>query len=164
VLNDDMACVAITPQALEYLAVMDSPSHLPLPICVYAAAATLRAIEDGTAAPGLASPTARVHTRTGKWLTLHASRLSDMSGQQGITVVIEEADARSTLALRLSAAGLSPREAEVATLVVRGSSTNEISAALHISVHTVQDHLKVVFDKVGVRSRRELIGTMLTRS
>ncbi len=95
-------------------------------------------------------------------MTVHASRLNGPSGEQGITVVIEEADARSTVPLRLSAHGLSPREGEVAALVLRGTSTRGISATLHISENTVQDHLKAVFDKVGVRSRRELVAAMLT--
>lgn len=39
-----------------------------------------------------------------------------------------------------------------------GRSTPEVSAALFVSSHTVQDHLKAIFDKVGVRSRKELVG------
>jgi DNA-binding CsgD family transcriptional regulator len=161
VLADDLSLVAATAQASEYLAQMEPAGSLPLPVCIHAAAAALRAIEDGNAAPG-SMPTTRVHTRTGQWLTVHASRLNGPSGEQGITVVIEEADASSTLPLRLSAHGLSPREGEVATLVLRGTSTRAICATLHISEHTVQDHLTAVFDKVGVRSRRELVAAMLT--
>jgi DNA-binding CsgD family transcriptional regulator len=53
--------------------------------------------------------------------------------------------------------GLSPRERQVVTLVARGASTARIAAALHISEHTVQNHLSHVFDKVGVRDRRALV-------
>jgi DNA-binding CsgD family transcriptional regulator len=161
VLADDLSLVAATAQAWDYFAQMEPTTSLPVPLCIYTAAAALHAIEDGDTAPGF-MPTTHVHTRTGRWLTIHASRLNGRSGDQGITVVIEEANASSILPLRLSAHGLTPRECEVATLVLRGTSTRVISARLHISEHTVQDHLKAVFDKVGVRSRRELIGAMLT--
>jgi DNA-binding CsgD family transcriptional regulator len=160
-LADDLSLMAVTAQASAYLAQMQPASGVLLPVSIYAAAAALRAIEDGNAAPG-SMPTTRVHTRSGQWLSVHASRLNGLSGEQGITVVIEEADASSTLPLRLSTHGLTPREGQVATLVLRGASTKAISAALHISEHTVQDHLKAVFDKIGVRSRRELVGAMLT--
>ena len=161
VLADDFSLMAVTAQASEYLAQMPPAGSLPLPVCIYAAAAALRAIEDGTAPAG-SMPITRVHTRSRQWLSIHASRLNGPPGELGITVVIEPANATSTLPLRLSAHGLSPREGDVATLVLRGTSTTVISATLHISEHTVQDHLKAVFDKIGVRSRRELIAAMLT--
>ena len=59
--------------------------------------------------------------------------------------------------LRTTVYGLSPREREIVELIVRGFSTRGISQALFISEYTVQDHLKSVFEKVGVRSRRELV-------
>jgi len=47
--------------------------------------------------------------------------------------------------------------------MLRGWSTAEMANIFHISSATVQDHLKAVFDKVGVRSRRELIGQLFAQ-
>lgn len=161
-LADDLSLIAVTPEAAELLSsVGESRSGgLPLPIGVYTVAAALRAIEQGTAPPSTV-PTTRVRARTGQWLSLHASRLHGPPGEQRITVVVKTAEPRATVPLMLSAYGLSLREAEIAKLVLRGTSTTAISNSLHISAHTVQDHLKAVFDKVGVRSRRDLVGRLL---
>lgn len=161
VLADDLSLIAVTAQASAYLTQMHPANGLLLPVSIYAAASALRAIEVGKAAPG-ALPTTHVHTHSGQWLSVHASRLNGRFGEQGITIVIEEADASTTLPLRLATHGLTPREGEVATLVLRGAATKAISVTLHITENTVQDHLKAVFDKVGVRSRRELVAAMLS--
>ena len=57
---------------------------------------------------------------------------------------------------RVRAAGLSPRQAEVATLVAAGSSDREIGDALSISRRTVQKHVEAVFLKLGITRRAQL--------
>jgi regulatory LuxR family protein len=42
--------------------------------------------------------------------------------------------------------------------VLRGDSTSRIAERLVVSPHTVQEHLKKIFEKTSVRSRRELVG------
>ncbi len=52
---------------------------------------------------------------------------------------------------------LTQRELEVTRLVARGLGTSQIAAELFLSAHTVRDHIKAVFEKVGVSSRGELV-------
>lgn len=52
---------------------------------------------------------------------------------------------------------LSPREAEVLTLLVGGDRVPAIAERLHISQHTVRNHLKSMFRKLDVGNQSELI-------
>lgn len=53
-------------------------------------------------------------------------------------------------------ARLTPREAEIAGLLTRGSTNAEIAEHLVISSATVHSHVKSVFAKLGVRSRSQV--------
>lgn len=72
-------------------------------------------------------------------------------------MIIEPARPAEIAPLIVQAYGLSGRERQVTQLILEGLSTREIADRLFISVHTVQDHLKAIFDKVDVHSRRELV-------
>jgi DNA-binding CsgD family transcriptional regulator len=163
-LADDLSPIAITPEAEQLLSLIepDEANRLPLPMAIYAVAAKLRAIEHSALASS-ALPSTRIAMRTGSWLRVHASRLNALSDPHQLVVILEPVEPRTAVPLILSAHGLSAREADVARLVLRGYATLAIADTLHISRHTVQDHLKSVFDKTGFRSRRDLIAGLLNR-
>lgn len=164
VLADDLSVVSTTAVAERWLTELgDWPRRSEPPQAVRAVAARLRALErTGEAGPEL-SPRSRVQTRSGAWLVLHAARLTGSTGDGQIAVILEPADAAEIAPLVLQAYGLTDREAQVAQLVLRGLATGEIVDGLSISALTVQQHLKAVFDKTGVRSRRELVAQIFAR-
>jgi DNA-binding CsgD family transcriptional regulator len=82
--------------------------------------------------------------------------LVQTTGEDKTAVIIEPARPDEFIPLILRAHRLSPREAQVAAFVVTGQSTRQIGQHLRLSGNSVQDHLKAVFEKVGVHSRREL--------
>jgi DNA-binding CsgD family transcriptional regulator len=99
----------------------------------------------------------RVLSRSGTWVVLHGAALVT-GGARRAAVIVEPAHPARIAPLLMSAYGLTEREQDVTRLVLQGDSTAEIAERLVVSAHTVQQHLKSVFDKTGVRSRRDLVG------
>jgi DNA-binding CsgD family transcriptional regulator len=99
----------------------------------------------------------RVRTASGSWAVLHGMTLVT-GGARRVAVIVEPAHPGRIAPLLMSAYGLTEREQEVTRLVLQGDSTKEIADRLVVSEHTVQQHMKAVFEKTGVRSRRDLVG------
>jgi DNA-binding CsgD family transcriptional regulator len=56
--------------------------------------------------------------------------------------------------------GLTRAEIRIARLVMRGKTNREIALSLSVSIHTVRHHVQHIHDKVGVRSRTQLMETL----
>jgi DNA-binding CsgD family transcriptional regulator len=134
-------------------------SALPLPMtAIYAVIARAAAIRAGTDR-GPAS--CRVRSASGRWLSVHASGLRGRDGRRGpIAVTVEPAKSAQIAPIIVEAYSLTPREQEITRAVARGLSNPEIAAELYLSPHTVRDHLKAIFAKVGVGSRGELVAKL----
>jgi DNA-binding CsgD family transcriptional regulator len=105
----------------------------------------------------------RIHTRSGRWATLEAAPLEGADrGRAAITV--RHATTNEIFDLLARTYDLTGRERELVALMLDGLATKQLAAALCISPHTVQDHLKGVFRKTRLRSRRELVSHLAGRT
>src|SRR5204862_427564 len=77
-----------------------------------------------------------------------------------IAINLRAASATETFSLLCCTYALSQRERAVVALLVAGLDTRAVTERLFISAPTVQDHLKSVFDKIGIHSRRELLAKL----
>jgi DNA-binding CsgD family transcriptional regulator len=163
VLDEGGELVAVTAAAQAWFAELSrhSTGGPSVPAEVRTAAALLGPVGDQ---PDGASPVPRlrVRTSTGQWVVLHASRLTGPDGDAGqIAVIIEPATATEVASVIMRAYGLTERERVITGLLCTGRTTTQITAELLITQNTLQDHLKSIFDKTGVRSRREVMATIL---
>ena len=130
-----------------------------LPVAVRMVAGALeRALNPRSDRDSNLVPRLSVQTRSGRWIALYASLTEPLDGRPSETlIVVEPAKPEEVAWLNVASYGLSAREEEIVTLLARGFSTRQISGTLYISEYTVQRHLQNAFEKVGVRSRRELL-------
>ena len=150
-LGGDLRADSATPEAEHWLDdLSDGTDAIPLPIVALASSA---ADNGGNAVRS------RARGASGGWATMTAWALDD----GGVAVSLESAAPHDLTALALEAYSLSAREREIVQLVLLGFSTAQIGERLFLSPYTVQDHLKAVFDKTGVRSRRELAADLFFR-
>jgi DNA-binding CsgD family transcriptional regulator len=160
-LDDELRVAGVTPAARAWFDVLNPdgvafPDGIPAGIwCVVGRLAAIERGEDPSRAPR-----ARVRAADGRWAVVEAGRLDG----GGIAVTFRAAAIEDVLGLLCRASGLTPREQELVALLVEGLDTRELAERLFISRYTVQDHLKSVFDKVGVRSRRELVSGVFAQA
>jgi len=154
-LSPDIEVLGETPETRDFLRVLVPPAegHAPVPAGAYNVAAQLFAVEAGV---DQHPPVARVHLASGLWVTLRAARIGE-----NIAVTIEETSPGARVTLFTRAFGLSSRETELLGHLVGGSDTREVAARMFVSEHTVQAHLKSIFAKTSVRSRRALLARVL---
>ncbi|MDQ1657350.1 MAG: hypothetical protein QOD41_2433, partial [Cryptosporangiaceae bacterium] len=120
---------------------------------------------------------ARAQLRYGEWLRREGRRVDARTqlrtAHQALTAVGAEAFAerarRELLATGETVrkrtvetfAELTAQEAHIAKLAAAGHTNPEIAATLYLSPRTVEWHLRKVFAKVGVSTRRQLRGSLL---
>jgi DNA-binding CsgD family transcriptional regulator len=98
----------------------------------------------------------RLRAPNGRWSVIEGAPLEGTRSAAGVAITVRAAAPEEIFDLLCRAHDLSFRERELAELLLRGLSTEQLAGALYISPYTVKDHLKAIFDKTGMRSRREL--------
>ena len=157
-LDREGSVVSATREAVAWLDEVDatftlpSDQGLPMPFEAQVYAALVRAAAQDELPEG--APRARVRTRSGVWLLMHGSMLEEADQ---LALIIEPAKAADVAPLIVEAYGFTQRELEVTRLIATGHGTSQIAAKLYLSPHTVRDHVKAIFEKVGVSSRGELV-------
>jgi DNA-binding CsgD family transcriptional regulator len=105
----------------------------------------------------------RVRARSGSWAVIEGAPLQGAErGHAAITV--RSATENEIFDLLAGAYDLTRRERQLVALMLDGLATKQLAAALSISPHTVQDHLKSIFAKSRVRTRSELVSQLAGRT
>lgn len=132
----------------------ESGTSLSLPTAVYHLALRVRA-KSAFPARG------RIRLRSGRWLLLAASRLlGERDREDRVAVLLEPVKPSQLAPFLVDIYPLTERERDVTQLLVQGVAITRIGETLNISRHTVRDHVKSIFAKLGVVSRPELMAKL----
>ncbi|HDR7703858.1 TPA: helix-turn-helix transcriptional regulator [Bacillus thuringiensis] len=100
----------------------------------------------------------------GHFLIIRASKLEHTSSfQDGYIVLFERARPEEIFPLIMETYSFTMREKQVIRKILTGMSTKELAQEFCISIYTVQDHLKSIFEKTGVSSRNELVWEVFSK-
>ena len=157
ILDAEGEIVSLSVGATRWIERLPEPARGSLPASIASAASAALACARGED-PG-AESTALVRSVDGSWIAVHATVVG-VGRTPKAAVIIEPAHPDRITPLLVAIHGLTPREQEVTRLVLEGGPTTQLATRLGISPHTVQQHLKSIFEKVGVRSRRELVAAL----
>jgi DNA-binding CsgD family transcriptional regulator len=145
---------AATPAAVMWLAAVEDAAPGGFSMTLHSVVAQAHASASGTAR-------ARMRDAGGNWVVLQASRLITGDHPEQMVVTVEPATSHEVVGILLAAYGVSARERDVCLEVLSGYPTADIARNLFISPHTVHDHLKALYGKLGVGSRGELVAKLL---
>lgn len=159
ILTEELEIRSWTPAARTWLDALVPSGQQGAEAVVFGVAARLLALRRGVAAhPG---DSVRARTLTGHWAVVESAQMEGADAGS-IAVSIRAAAPQDLLDLICAAYQLSPREREIVALLMTGLDTTMLTKTLFISRHTVQDHLKSIFAKIDVGSRRELVAKLTT--
>jgi DNA-binding CsgD family transcriptional regulator len=155
ILGGDLSATGRTASVYDWLADLTAGNMLP-PAVYEIGARVLTPPELAHCLPACV----RVRTRSGRWCAIEGARLEGDESPR-VVITIRSATADEIFDVLCKAYGLSGRERQLVSLARGGRATVQLARILGISQYTVQDHLKTIFDKTGVRSRRELMSHLV---
>lgn len=155
-LDKDLQIRGMTPVAQQWLTALAAGGE-GAETAILGVAGRLLALRSGVALhPG---GRVRVRTLSGQWAVIEGDHLLADADAGSVVVTIRPAAPREALDLFCAVHSLTARESEVMGMLLDGRDTTAMTKALSISRHTIQDHLKAIFAKTHVRTRRELVAS-----
>lgn len=162
IVTADGTQVASTPAASSWLARLHPNPRVTgsLIYALVARLATSRPPASGTEA----GVSVRTQTTDRQWLDMHAAPLHGGAPGHDVVITLAAANPARISSLMMRAYTLSARERQVASLLLDGRSPAEIARDLHLSLHTVKDHMRAVFRKTRSHSRPQLTSRLTGQS